>query len=306
MKFSRILFPVDLSETSEKMVPYAFELADAFNASLHLLFVVRELNHYSTMNVPPAHIEQFRKRVTEGAEKSMDEFLNRHFPSNDNVRTDVSCGDIAEQILAWIEKESIDLLLLGTHGRKGLERIFFGSIADRVVKTSPVPVFMVNPYKRNSMLSAGSHKKRKILFPVDLSDISPKLAPYVELAAEAFHADIELLSVIRPSGYFAALYEPDHDLETFKSAVQKKTKASLSEFKDTHFEKFPGTNVRTAYGLIPEEILHRIDAAKIDLLVMGTHGRRGLDKVVFGSVAEQVSKSSPVPLLLINPYRIRC
>lgn len=302
MKFNRILFPVDLSETSEKMAPFAIMAAEKFNASIHILFVARELAYYSNMYVPSAAIDNFRHQVIRGSEITINEFKGKHFKSTDDVTCSVVSGDINDKILETIKTDKTDLLLLGSHGRKGLEKIVFGSIADRIMKTSPVPVLLVNPYKVNSFFS-DTRKKRKILFPVDLSEISPKLVPYVELLADVYHADIQLLSVVRPSGYFAALYQPDHSLEEFTKTVLSETETSLADFKEKYFKKYPETNTATSYGLIPEEILKRIDTEKIDLLVMGTHGRRGLDKILFGSVAEKVAQLSPVPLLLINPYR---
>ena len=304
MKFNRILFPVDLSETSDKMAPFAFMATQTFNAALHILFVARELTYYRDMYVSSSAIANFHHQVIRGSEISLNEFREKYFQYTDNVTCSVVSGDVAEKIQKTIKHDKTDLVLLGTHGRKGLEKIFFGSVADRIMKTSTVPVFLFNPYRTRVLTFSDRQNKRKILFPVDLSDISPKLVPYVEMLADNFQADVQLLSVVRPSGYFAALYQPDHSLEEFTKTVLSKTEASLSDFKDKYFKNVPDIKTAVSYGSVPEEILSRIDAEKIDVLVMGTHGRRGLDKIIFGSVAEKVAKLSPVPLLLINPYLI--
>jgi nucleotide-binding universal stress UspA family protein len=78
----------------------------------------------------------------------------------------------------------------------------------------------------------------------------------------------------------------------------------LLEFKDEYFETFPETKTMVVSGGAAEEILKYIQTEGIDLLIMGTHGRKGLDKIIFGSVAEQVVKSSSVPVFLINPYKV--
>jgi len=78
----------------------------------------------------------------------------------------------------------------------------------------------------------------------------------------------------------------------------------LLEFKDEYFETFPETKTVVVPGVAAEEILKYIQTEGINLLVMGTHGRKGLDKVIFGSVAEQVVKSASVPVLMINPYKV--
>ena len=77
----------------------------------------------------------------------MDEFMEDHFREYPRVKTRVAMGDPAEEILGFIEAEGIDLVIMGTHGRKGLERVIFGSVAERVIKTSPVPVLSINPYR---------------------------------------------------------------------------------------------------------------------------------------------------------------
>ena len=70
--------------------------------------------------------------------------ISANFPG---TKTAVVAGDAAEKIIEYIEDQNIDLVIMGTHGRKGMDKIIFGSVAERVVKTSPVPVMVVNPYK---------------------------------------------------------------------------------------------------------------------------------------------------------------
>ncbi|MBW1848549.1 MAG: universal stress protein [Deltaproteobacteria bacterium] len=81
-----------------------------------------------------------------GAQKRLHEFVDQHFSKFPDTQTAVVAGDAAEQIIIYIKELHIDLIIMGTHGRKGMEKIFFGSVADRVVKASPVPVMVVNPY----------------------------------------------------------------------------------------------------------------------------------------------------------------
>jgi len=146
-EFKKILFPVDLSESSTKIAPYALMVANTFKAEIHLLFVARELNYFTGVYVPPVSVSGFQKEIIEGAEKRLDEFLDQHFKeSSDAVGTVVS-GDASSQIIKYAEANGIDLIIIGTHGRKGLNEVIFGSVSDRVVKTAPVPVMVVNPYR---------------------------------------------------------------------------------------------------------------------------------------------------------------
>ena len=144
--FKQILFPVDLSEVSAKIVPYVREMAEKFEAEVHLLFVARILQHFTSIYVPHPSINQFEEEMKKGAEKKLQEFIEEYF-KDVPCKARVILGDAAQEVLNYIQSEGIDLVIMGTHGRKGLEHIIFGSVAERVVKHSPVPVLTVNPYK---------------------------------------------------------------------------------------------------------------------------------------------------------------
>ncbi|MDI6688732.1 MAG: universal stress protein [Desulfobacterales bacterium] len=144
----------------------------------------------------------------------------------------------------------------------------------------------------------------KILFPVDLSESSPKLVPYVTLMARKFGSEIHILFVARVFEYFSGIYVPHPSISKFEDEVVQGAKKRIEEFTEEYFSDFPATNAKVVAGDISEEILKYTVSNGIDLLIMGTHGRKGLEKVVFGSVAERVAKTSPVPVLLINPYKV--
>ena len=82
-----------------------------------------------------------------GAEKRLYEFVDEHFSEYANTKTVVVAGDASEEIINYIEEHHIDLVIMGTHGRKGMDKVLFGSVAERVLKTSPVPVMVVNPHE---------------------------------------------------------------------------------------------------------------------------------------------------------------
>ncbi len=146
-EFKKILFPVDLSEASPKLVPYVTTMAEKFGAEIHLLFVARVFAYFSGIYVPHPSINKFEDEIVEGAKKRLKEFTEEYFSDLPGTKAEVVPGDISEEILKYTGSKGIDLLILGTHGRKGLEKVVFGSVAERVAKTSPVPVLLVNPYK---------------------------------------------------------------------------------------------------------------------------------------------------------------
>jgi len=146
-EFKKLLFPIDFSDVSPKMAPWALTVAKKFSAEIHLLFVARKLEHLSSLNVAQVTIESFENTVIRGAEEKIEEFANTHFQAYSACKTMVVLGDAAEEILNYVKAEEIDLIVIGTHGRKGMERILFGSVAERVIKMSPVPVMSINPYR---------------------------------------------------------------------------------------------------------------------------------------------------------------
>jgi nucleotide-binding universal stress UspA family protein len=146
-QFRQILFPVDLSDAAEKIVPTVTTMVNTFKSRLHLLFVARVFEYFTGMYVPPVSITDFEKQVVVGAEKRLYEFAEAHFSDIPHMKTIVVSGDPAESILDYIESNSVDLVIMGTHGRKGLDKIIFGSVADQIVRSSAVPVLVVNPHK---------------------------------------------------------------------------------------------------------------------------------------------------------------
>ena len=148
MKFAKkILFPVDLSEVSPKIAPYVKEMASKFGSEVHLVFVARVLQHFTSIYVPHPSVSNFEAEVVQGAEKKLKEFVDEHF-QDVSPKAKVILGDAAEEILNYVRSEGVDLVIMGTHGRKGLEKIVFGSVAERVLHKSPVPVLTINPYSK--------------------------------------------------------------------------------------------------------------------------------------------------------------
>ena len=146
-EFRNILFPVDLSESSSKIIPYVQTVAEKFKSRIHLLFVARVFDYFTGIYVPASTITNVQKEIMDGAEKRLDEFVEQHFNDYPDTVASIVAGDATDMIINYIETNEIDLVIMGTHGRKGLDKVIFGSVAERAVKTAPVPVMVVNPHK---------------------------------------------------------------------------------------------------------------------------------------------------------------
>ena len=147
IEIKKILFPLDLTENSSKILPYVLSVSEKYNSQIYLLHVVQDLNKWGKLYVPHPSMDKFQEEAIKNAKKAMDKICENQLQSCPNFQKRVVSGDTVDEILKIIESESIDLLIMGTHGRKGLEHVIFGSVAENVVKKSPVPVLSINPYK---------------------------------------------------------------------------------------------------------------------------------------------------------------
>ena len=147
IEIKKILFPLDLTENSSKILPYVLSIAEKYNSLVYLLHVVQDLNKWGKLYVPHPSMDGFQKEASEGAKKAMDRICKNELQGCPNFQKKIVSGDTVDEIFKVVESEGIDFLIMGTHGRKGLEHVIFGSVAENVVKKSPVPVLTINPYK---------------------------------------------------------------------------------------------------------------------------------------------------------------
>lgn len=147
-----ILTPVDFSDNAEKIVKAAAYMAGTFKAELHLVFVVQTFEDYSGFFVPPINLPNLEEELFASAQQQMETYVEENKPlfteaGITQVTGKVLSGDVGEEILRYANKMKVQLIVMGTHGYKGLERIMFGSVAEKVVKGACCPVMTINPYR---------------------------------------------------------------------------------------------------------------------------------------------------------------
>ena len=126
------------------MAEYAVLLAKSLNATVVVVYTAPSLSQYVGFHVPPNTIENFVGEIVTGAEKSMESFVAEHFAGVE-AKGQVLIGYAAEEILNRAKEERADIIVMGTHGRKGIDRILFGSVAEKVVKNATMPVLTIRP-----------------------------------------------------------------------------------------------------------------------------------------------------------------
>jgi len=147
----KVVTPVDFSDNSRLIAESSAYMAGKFGASMHLVFVVQNFEDYSGFFVPQMSMPSLEGELVESAEVKMSSFCSemQEFCESTGVSEldyKVFMGDVAEQIVNYAAEMSSDLIIMGTHGYKGLEKIMFGSVADKVVRSASCPVLTINPY----------------------------------------------------------------------------------------------------------------------------------------------------------------
>lgn len=145
MNVKKILFPVDLSDFSSKIHPQVVSVAEKFGAEIHLVAVLAPGEPINADFAPPSAHDPLGKDIREWAEQKLKEFEQEYLLRYRNVSRKLLLGQPAREILKYITSTGIDLVIMATHRKRGLERALLGSVADEVIKKSPVPVMSINP-----------------------------------------------------------------------------------------------------------------------------------------------------------------
>jgi nucleotide-binding universal stress UspA family protein len=142
-EFKTILFATDFSESSDYAFGKALTLARKFNARLLILHVINEPVDLRGFYVPHISFDKLEEEIEEGAQKMMEKFCRTHIRDYDNFESFIVPGIPYDEVIKKAVAESADLIVMGTHGRTGLDHVLFGSTAEKVVRKSPVPVMTI-------------------------------------------------------------------------------------------------------------------------------------------------------------------
>jgi nucleotide-binding universal stress UspA family protein len=142
---------------------------------------------------------------------------------------------------------------------------------------------------------------QKILFPIDFASNFETLVPWVETCAVKFDATVYVLFVAQDLAHFASFYVPHGNIEEFQQQAIDSAKKRMAAAKEEFSKKFPKLETRVELGAPAEKILALAQKENIDMIIMGAHDRTGLERAIFGSVANKVVKSASCPVLTVHP-----
>jgi nucleotide-binding universal stress UspA family protein len=286
-----ILAATDFSETADKAARLARDLGRRFDAHIRMLHVVVILDD--------AHLEDEHRRHLDELMESTDETRRTVMENDAEARTGVDISShlvrgIApgETIVESATNLGCDLIVMGTHGRRGLSHLLLGSVAERVVRTSTVPVLTVR-----SDATINPDGVRRILVPHDFSEASATAIRFAVAWARALDAEITLLHVVEPVVY-PEFYSVDVLPDDLMGRLTTRSEEALQKAAAELAESVP-TRTAVAVGRAAETITAFGDPDDFDLVVMATRGLSGLEHVLLGSVAESVLRRCRVPMLTI-------
>ena len=143
MDIKSILFPTDFSEGSAQALQYAVDMSKRYGAKLYVIHVIYDIAKATGWYVPHVSMDEMYKDIQEGAKKELERFGVEELSGVKNVERRVITGVPHEEIINFVSANKIDLVIMGTHGRKGIDKILFGSTAAQVVRHAPCPVLTV-------------------------------------------------------------------------------------------------------------------------------------------------------------------
>lgn len=295
-----ILCPVDFSETSERALHHAMVMAQRLGARVTLLHSYT-LPNFVMPEGAMLPAPQDLTRLSVAAQANLDATAAKYAHTVVKLTPELSVGAADVEISRCATNDDVDLIVMGTHGRTGLEHALLGSIAERVVRTSEVPVLTIRePRPGDKHAQTLTAAIEMILCAVDFSEPSARALTYAAALARQLGASLHLLHVHSTV---------DYALAAGSYTVRPELLRELKQGVDQRIEELrasvatDGLNVSasTVTGVPYKAIREAAHAHHADLIVMGTHGRTGFERMLLGSVAERVVRTSTVPVLTVHP-----
>lgn len=294
LNINTILVPTDLSKCAAEALRHAAYLADWHAADLHVINVAsRSMHQFEAM------MDGFPMEEADlDALLQPDDGSERHLPHAADLsitQTQIEHVSAPVAIKEYTESNDVDLVVMGTHGRRGTSRLLMGSVAEDVVRTAPCPVLTV----REGTTVAPGQAIRRIMVPIDFSGPSQLALDHAKELAMTYGAEIHLLHVVEEVALPGAYgMEP---ISFVVPEIIQSTEKALAEMVEEEIG-YEHVRVESVAGYPATTILDYIDEHAIDLVAIATHGRTGLDRLLLGSVAEKVVRRAACPVFTVKAH----
>ena len=298
--FKRILCPIDFSESSIRSLAYAGALANWYDAQLTVLHVVPT---FDPVQLPgdlgqPVHVVNPVPR-----EQVMDELRRTLERTTLSVAPTLvaESGHVATTLVDRALSISADLIVIGTHGRRGFKRLLLGSVTEAVLHEAPCPVLTVPP--RAGAAASDTVTFKRILCPTDFSPSSLQALGFALALARQADGRLTVIHVLE----WLAEEEPRMSIHfnilEYRRSLEADARERLRTLLAEESQTWAEIDTILAFGRAYREILRAAETNDADLIVMGAQGRGGIDLALFGSSTQQVVRGAACPVLTVRSVR---
>jgi nucleotide-binding universal stress UspA family protein len=290
----RILCPIDFSDISHHALAHAAAIARWYEARLTLLYVFVNL---PALDLPPLVLEEGDRARLLGQMRAFADIVPPE------VQVDCQLQEerlVHDAILAQVADTQADLLVLGTHGRSGFQRLFLGSVTEKVIRKVKCPTLIVPP--RAPEIAPGAPVEfHRVLCPIDFSDGSLAALEYAINLSEEADGQLTLLHVTEmPAALTQEPFVVEDEIARIREAAATDARRKLANLIPENARAYCTIDTAVVEGRAYREILRRATENKTDLIVMGVHGRGALDLLLFGSTTHHVIRASACPVLIVR------
>jgi nucleotide-binding universal stress UspA family protein len=299
--YTNIMVPTDGSGFDREAILVALRVAERCQAKIRLVRVLGA-GAYFGMATSPESAMVTAETVHSETEAALGELYalaaECRTLSTATISADLEQGPIADMLAAYGRRNDIDLIVISSHGRRGIARLALGSVTDLLIRQTTIPVLVVKP-RASYLTPEATREFRNIVVPLDGTGLAEQILARVVPLAKAEEADITLLQVLAP--------EETHQVGEVPMAPWWEKKVASARAYLTHRAaaiRRQGVAVRIEVVIgenVADAITDYARRERADLIAIATHGRRGLARVLRGSVADGVTKSAMSSILVFHP-----
>lgn len=291
VRFRKILCPVDFFKPSTHAFNYALQLAANYEAGVHALHVVAPV--IPAAYGAPFSVEDLTADLEKESQRLLEKLKGGAQKRGVTVTTEVRLGDIDLEIRRAVDKQKADLVVMGTHGRRGFERLVMGSVTERMIRHCAVPLITVGPGRKGE----APPNIRRILVTTDFSEGTSDAMAYALSIAQECQAKVTLLHVVHDVAADVSGKYLEPLLRGIDAELQKMVPEDALDWCDVE--------TRIEAGLPHQFIPKFLQSGKFDLLVMNIHGKSMVDRALLGSTAERTVRAAAeiCPVMLIPPLK---
>jgi len=298
---SRILVPLDGSSLAEQAISYAVTLARGLPAELvllHAIWVPPDV--MGILDEATVELNAIENQLEAEANQYLSRLVEQLHETDLSAHHAIGRGAAADVIIDHTRRADVSLIIMATHGYTGIRRWTHGSVAERVVQSACVPVLLVRARETASRDVQKPMPCRRILVPLDGSEMAEHVLPMVTTIAQPLDAELILFQVPIAHVHGWMTGEWFVPIQGVLATAAQDAHAYLSEVCGRLKKQGLGVTTATMMGSVAESIIDYAEANHVDLVAMCTHGRTGLTRWTLGSVADRVLRAGSTPILLVR------